>query len=214
MAQPCAYFPPLSPAQGRLSSRFGERCSVAARAEGNPNCVPKFHAGIDLATPDKPVGTVPVYSVAPARIERLESNTQGGPFAGYGNCVALRHVGYDEGWWSFAAHMHERASYLEEFRERGIVLPAGVIIGTVGQTTNGKFPHMARHLHFEVRRAKSDGSSPYPGPYQTYNVDPEAWLASRGIVFGYRGAIQVIAQGVCLPTEKDSDERVRAALAA
>ena len=212
MADLCRYYPPLDPREGGLSSRFGERCSVAARAAGQ-GCVPKWHAGIDLWIGDKPAGSVPVFAVAAGYVQTIARDVPGpGAFSGYGNCVSLRHVGADEGWWSFYAHMHALPAYLEELRTRDVLVPAGTVIGSVGKTSNGKFPHLYQHLHMEVRRAARGGGSPFPGPYRTYNVDPEPWLAERGIVFGYRGAIQLTLPIACLPNMKASDERLRAAL--
>jgi hypothetical protein len=42
---------------------------------------------------------------------------------------------------------------------------------------------MGPHLHLEVRRARADGRSPFPGSYRHYNVDPERWMAAVGVRF-------------------------------
>lgn len=206
----CEYAPPLQPDQGRLGSRFGVRPGI------QPPHLPTFHAGIDLLTPGRPQGTTPVYAVGAAYVERLPSNdVVRGAFAGYGNAVVLRHFGRDRGFWTFYCHLQRHAPYMAVFLERGLVLPAGAIVGWVGATTNGKFPGMGAHLHFEVRRAKADGSSPLPGPYRTYNVDPVPWLAARGIRFGSafnRGAIVVEPPEACPAAIALSDAKVRAAL--
>ena len=206
----CEYSPPLQPDQGRLGSRYGVRAGI------QPPHLPTFHAGIDLVTPDRAAGSTPVYAIAAAHVERLPSNdARSGPFNGYGNAVVLRHFGRDSGFWTFYCHMQRHAHALPQLLERGLVVPAGALIGWVGATNNGKFPGMGHHLHLEVRRAKPDGSSPLPGPYRTYNVDPVPWLAARGIVFGSafnRGAIVVEPPQACAPSVAVSDAKLRAAL--
>lgn len=200
----CEYSAPLGTG-GRLLSRYGIRPGRVSR-------LPTFHAGIDLGPAGRP-GTTPIYAVAAGVVERLPRDAElRGPFNGYGNAVVLRHVGSDAGWWTFYAHMHRHASYLPQFMDRGLVLPAGAIVGFIGATTNGKFAGMGPHLHFEVRHAKSDGSSPLPGPYRTNNVDPQAWLAERGVTFD-GGAIRVDAQrGACPGIPAFSIARVHLAL--
>lgn len=171
-------------------SRYGVRPGRLSR-------LPTFHAGIDLGVPGKRAGEVPVFAVADAILERLPSDAdRSGPFNGYGNAAVLRHVGPDAGWWTFYAHMFRHARYLPTFLERGQLVKAGTVLGYIGATSNGKFAGMAHHLHFEVRRAKADGSSPLPGPYRTYNVDPQEWLAARGVTFA-RGELKVDGDRAC-----------------
>jgi len=193
----CTFTSPLSPAQGRLVSRYGVRRGI------RPPHLPTFHAGLDLGISGAPVGTVPVYCVAAGTVELVGSNdVQDGPLDGYGNCIAIRH---DGGFWSFYAHQdHLAASWA-----RGQAVPAGTVLGYVGATSNGKF-HIGPHLHFEVRHAASGGASPYPGPYPrltpsgglslNYNVDPMPWLAARGVTFGRRGVIVLTPPLACDPS--------------
>lgn len=220
MAGQCYYFPPLAPAQGKLVSGFAVR-------PGRTSGAPTFHAGLDFGVGDAPAGVVPVYAVAAGFVEVLPAEAVSrGPFAGYGNAVGLRHEGADRGWWTFYAHLSAHKGTLTAFRDRAVMVPAGAVLGWVGKTTNGKFVGMHQHLHFEVRRAKPDGSTPLPGTYgpvelpagaaaanlrRGYNVDPAIWLAARGITFGYRGALEV-RPPACVPSIYESDARVRAAL--
>lgn len=138
-----------------------------------------MHAGIDIAAAR---GT-PVYAPFPATVELVARDRVGpGPFSGYGNAVVLRH---QDGFRSFYAHLS--AALVEE----GAHVAPGAVIGTVGNTSNGKFRGMGVHLHMEVRRPRPGGGSPFPGAYGTYNVDPEAYLLERGVAFGARGRILV-----------------------
>lgn len=219
----CFYFPPLTPREGTLISGFGVR-------PGRLSGAPTFHAGLDFGVGGAAVGRVPAYSVADARVQYLGREAdRRGPYSGYGNAVVLRHVGRDEGFWTLYAHLDVQKGYMASFRDGGLILPAGSVVGHVGKTTNAKFAGMHQHLHFEVRAATSSGGSPFPGVYgptvipagvdavnmrRGHNVDPRPWLAARGIVFGYRGAIGINKAGACFPSESDSALRVAAALRA
>lgn len=141
----------------RTSARTGERT---------------FHAGADFLGPR---GT-PVYAVRGGIVEAVaREDRPTRRWAGYGNAVVVRHP--DLGVWSFYAHL-DRVDVME-----GQHLEPGQPIGEVGNTNNGRFRHMVPHLHFEVRRARANGDSPFPGSYRRYNLDPEAWLASMGVRF-------------------------------
>lgn len=217
----CFYYPPINPSRGRLGSRYGVRPGRLSRE-------PTFHAGLDFSIGEARPGEVTVFSICDAKIEDLPSDSvTRGPFAGYGNAVVLRCVGRDEGYWILYAHLHNRPAYLNTFKDRDLVVPAGTMLGTVGKTSNGKFSRMHWHLHLEIRRARRDGSSPFPGPYgpseipagieagnlrRGYNVDPEKWLEARGLAFGYRGAIQLVRPGTCLPSLAKSKDGVERAL--
>lgn len=197
----CTYVPPLSSAQGHLVSRFGWRRGI------QPPHLPTFHAGIDISISGAPVGTIPIYAVADGVVELAGSNDdRDGPLNGYGNCVAIRHAPSTLGLgpsgeisaqptWSFYAHQDHLASTWAQCQQ----ITRGTILGYVGRTNNGKFPTMGPHLHFEVRHAARDGRSPYPGPYRTYNLDPQIWLAERGITFGARGVILTQSPLACDP---------------
>ncbi|MEZ4338708.1 MAG: M23 family metallopeptidase [Sandaracinaceae bacterium] len=153
------------PAGVGVGSHYGWRTSTRT---GNRT----FHAGADFLSPS---GT-PVYAARAGIIEVVAREGEDGRrFAGYGNAVVVRHEG--DGAWSFYAHLSR-----VDVEPGQYVLP-GDKLGDVGHTTNGRFPNMVSHLHFEVREARPDGSSPFPGPYGRYNLDPEVWLAQRGVRF-------------------------------
>lgn len=200
----CTTVSPLAPSQGRLVSRY------AVRPARRPPHLPTFHAGIDLGIGGAPIGTVPVYCVADGVIAVVGRNEeQGGGLNGYGNCVAIRHDGAllnGQPAWTFYAHMARFASALES----GQRVPMGTMLGFVGNSTNGKFPGMGPHLHFEVRHATSSGGVPYPGPYphltpsglnNPLNLDPQAWLEARGVRFGRRGVIVCEPPNACDPSQ-------------
>lgn len=141
----------------RTSTRTGERT---------------FHAGVDFLTP---TGT-PVYAVRGGVVETVAREGEGSRrFAGYGNAVVVRHE--EDGRWSFYAHL-DRVDV-----EPGQYVLPGDKLGDVGATTNGRFPNMVAHLHFEVREGRPDGASPFPGSYGRFNLDPEEWLADMGVRF-------------------------------
>jgi murein DD-endopeptidase MepM/ murein hydrolase activator NlpD len=107
---------------------------------------------------------------------------------GYGNAVVVRHPRL--GVWSFYAHLDSVEV------EEGQVVEAGQRLGAVGNSTNRRFPYMVPHLHLEVRRAKANGESPFPGAYREYNLDPEPWLASLGVRYDHEDAAEDTAQPV------------------
>jgi hypothetical protein len=124
-----------------------------------------------------------VFAVQDGTVERiLRDEDTNRRFEGYGNGVIVNH---HDGTWGLYAHLQRSLVPV------GKVLRAGEQVGEVGSTSNGKFRGMGAHLHLELRRAKRDGSSPFPGPYRTYNLDPRPWLESKGVRFGSRGAIEV-----------------------
>lgn len=129
---------------------------------------PTFHAGLDLSGH---IGD-PVYAAAGGVVEHVFRNDDFTPMRGYGNVIVLRHP--DLGIWTSYNHLSEIGI------RAGDVVARGQRIGKIGNTTNGKFPGMGPHLHFEVRHAKADGSTPFPGPYGRYNINPELWLDSLG----------------------------------
>lgn len=151
------------PAGFHAGGRFGYR---ASRRTGERT----FHAGLDFTAPR---GT-PVYAVARGIVETVAHDSARSAFNGYGNAVVLRH---EDGYWSFYAHLDE--ALVTEGQE----VEPGELIGRVGNSTNRRFPGMGTHLHFEVRVARPDGSSPFPGVYRRHNVDPERWLAAMGVRF-------------------------------
>jgi hypothetical protein len=141
-----------------------------------------MHVGLDLVRIERGVSSagMPVTACAEGVVERVVEDQPGpGPFSGYGNAIVVRHGD----WWTFYAHL-SRVMVRE-----GEEVHTGQTLGLAGNTSNGKFRGMAAHLHFEVRRAKRDGSSPFPGAYGAYNVDPEDWLRERGVLFDRRGRV-------------------------
>lgn len=146
---------------------------------GRTGAANQFHAGWDFRGGP---GT-PVYAAAPGIVETIATNdgqvsSQLRPvpaaraFDGYGNVVVVRQ---DDGTWASYNHLGAIKGLAPGKR-----LTEGALIGTIGSTTNGKFLGMGSHLHFELRRAKADGSSPFPGPYATYGIDPAEWYARYG----------------------------------
>lgn len=151
------------PAGHGIGSHYGWRTSTRTGRR-------TFHAGADFLVAR---GT-PVFAARGGVVEVVATNRRGwSRFAGYGNAVVVRHP--ELGRWSFYAHLGSVDV------EEGQTVSAGQRLGVVGNTTNGRFPRMVPHLHFEVRRARRDGASPFPGPYRRHNVNPEQWLASLGL---------------------------------
>lgn len=137
---------------------------------------------MDLGHPDG-LGT-PVFAVQGGTVERVLSDSSSARgFGGYGNGVIINH---GDGTWALYAHLQQAQV------AAGQAVQAGQQIGTMGATSNRKFPGMGVHLHLEVRRARPDGRSPFPGPYRTYNLDPRPWLAQKGLQFGDRGTFQIL----------------------
>lgn len=155
-------FAPPVQSSSRMTSPFGVR---ASRRTGAPT----FHAGVDFqaSTGD------PVYAVAPGtvRVVRTNDEPRTAPTGGYGNVIGIEH---GDGTWTVYAHL-SRLMVAE-----GETVTVGQQIAAAGSTSNGKFPGMGAHLHFEVRVPSSSGRV-FPGPYRRFNVDPEAWLRERGI---------------------------------
>lgn len=197
--------PPVSPATSRLVSNFGVRPSRASGA-------PRMHAGIDIGTSKSSREDEPIYAVKGGTVVLVSANTPGGQMAGYGNAVVIRH---DGGKYALYAHMKDGSVTVAP----GQTVVGGQRIGMMGNTTNGNFSPlpgesvaaftarasargyrsgpMNRHLHFELRTARPDGSSPFPGPYpQTpqqalFNLDPGPWFNQMGLFFSSRGAARI-----------------------
>lgn len=154
------------PAGHTIGSHYGWRTSARTGRR-------TFHAGTDFLAAR---GT-PVYAVRHGVVERVISeDATGRRWAGYGNAVVVHHPEEDR--WSFYAHLDSVAV------TSGQAVGPGELLGAVGNTTQGRFPRMVPHLHLELRRARGDGSSPFPGRYQRHNVDPEDWLEEMGVRLG------------------------------
>lgn len=165
---------PLPVDKGRLLSPYGMR---RGRTSGEPT----YHAGLDLGHP-RGRGT-PVFAIQGGRVERVSSddNPPWG-FNGYGNAVIIDH---GDGTWAMYAHL-DRALV-----SKGDKISPGELIGRMGNTSNRKFPGMGVHLHVELREPKPDGSSPFPGPYKRFNLDPQPWIERTGVYFGDRGEMSL-----------------------
>jgi murein DD-endopeptidase MepM/ murein hydrolase activator NlpD/LAS superfamily LD-carboxypeptidase LdcB len=189
----CRYSPPLHPAQGYLG-----RCPRACFGirPSRRTAQPTWHGGVDFqASP----GT-PVYAVAAGVIENVGEDTDRHPgFQGYGNCVVIYHG--EEQVWSFYAHLSRVLA------TPGQSVTAGTSIGLVGNTSNSRFPGMGPHLHFEIRRARPNGSSPYPGSSRQFGIDPIPWLAAHGVVYepGARSGPRLHSQA-CAPSAEEAYE--------
>lgn len=137
---------------------------------------------MDLGHPGG-LGT-PVYAVQGGTVERVLSDSSSARgFGGYGNGVIINH---GDGTWALYAHLQNAQATV------GQQIAPGQQIGTMGATSNGKFRGMGVHLHLELRRARPDGRSPFPGPYRTFNLDPRPWLAQKGLQFGSRGSFEIV----------------------
>jgi hypothetical protein len=144
---------------------------------------------MDLGHPDGR-GT-PIYNVQRGIVERVNSDaTRHGGFDGYGNGVVVYHP--DDDTWALYAHMDSVSV------TQGQAVAPGQQLGTMGNTSNGKFPGMGAHLHLELRHRRPSGESPFPGPYpQTAtnllnNLDPRPWLEGKGLRFLRRGGFELL----------------------
>lgn len=170
-----------------------------------------MHAGIDIATGRR---DEPVYAIKGGTVSLVAPNTPSSNMRGYGNAVVINH---GESKYVLYAHLKDGSVAVQP----GQSVQAGQQIGVIGNTTNGQFSPlpgqtleqwraqaqargyrsgpMVPHLHMEVRRARPDGSSPFPGPYPRspedaqFNIDPQQWLADKGLVFSRRGGFDVRA---------------------
>jgi len=126
----------------RISRGVGSFASTSRRQaivkKGNKNVVVlqsytsySGHQGIDFAAPP---GT-PIYAVANGKI------VQYGPYAGYGNFVAIEHPGNYKTYYAHLSAYNPELSVGSEVRR-------GLEIGYVGSTGHSTGPH----LHFELRK--------------------------------------------------------------
>lgn len=171
-----------------------------------------MHAGVDVGSSRPSRDNEPIYAVKGGTVVLVSQNTPGGNMAGYGNAVVIRH---DGGRFGLYAHMKDGSVTVAP----GQTVSGGQQIGMMGNTTNGNFSPlpgesiesftararargyrsgpMIRHLHFELRTARPDGSSPFPGPYPSapqdaqFNLDPTPWFNEQGLFFSSRGAARI-----------------------
>ena len=122
-----------------LSGRFG---SVRTGANG----LARFHEGIDIATLQRDQRGRPldlVYAAAPGTVglvSRVGGNSD------YGKYVVVLHEDPVGQIYTLYAHMAETAAGLTE----GQRVPAGQVLGKVGNTALDPIPMVRAHLHFEV----------------------------------------------------------------
>jgi murein DD-endopeptidase MepM/ murein hydrolase activator NlpD len=168
-----------------------------------------MHAGIDIGSSKSSREDEPIYAVKGGTVTLVARNEPQSPMSGYGNAVVIRHEG---GKYALYAHLKDGSVTVAP----GQTVTGGQRIGSMGNTTNGQFSPlpgesvevwqrrarargyrsgpMIRHLHFELRRALPDGSSPFPGPYPTspsmalQNEDPGPWFRELGLSYSPRGA--------------------------
>jgi hypothetical protein len=211
----------MQPNISRLVSRYGVRPS---RRDGSDH----FHAGTDISTGQR---NSPIFAVQDGTVELVSSEMDPRGMTGYGNAVVINH----DNKFTLYAHM---SSVLVSPGQRVV---AGQQLGTMGNTTNGQFsplPGQSReaweasarargyrsgpmvpHLHLEVRRPREDGSSPFPGPYPRsadaalYNLDPQEWMRSKGMVFTRRGGIELTPGGAAERSRGQWEPQMAAALA-
>jgi hypothetical protein len=150
-----------------------------------------MHGGMDIGHPGGR-GT-PVLNVQDGIVDRVVlDDTRRRGFGGYGNVVVVHHPADDT--WALYGHLDSLNV------TQGQQVSAGTRLGTMGNSSNGKFRGMGVHLHLELRRRRSNGRAPFPGPYprserQLFNnLDPRAWLEGKGLLFGRRGAFEVQPQ--------------------
>lgn len=147
---------------GRVGGGFGPRPCHSARGQ---ECV---HAGWDFVA----AAGDPVFAADDGIVERIfRTDDPRSRMRGYGNVVVLKH---DDGTWTSYNHL-SRIDVAPDQYVRG-----GEQVGAAGTTTNGRY-FIAPHLHFEVRHAKPNGLSPFPGAYGRFNIDPADWFARRGL---------------------------------
>jgi murein DD-endopeptidase MepM/ murein hydrolase activator NlpD len=180
---PCA-LPPVDQAISRIGRGFG--VGYNARRDRTD----QFHAGMDFvgrsgsAILGQPVlapipGRVSLVTLDEGRVVSPEA-AQGGSLGqvrgmhGYGNAVVLEHAfdvpGLPNPFWTLYAHLGQEPTV-----RVGQEVAAGALLGQVGRTTNGQFPNMGPHLHFEVRRAS------LPGSYDRDSIDPAVLFEGLGI---------------------------------
>ncbi len=158
------------PMLARITSPSGWRERGGGRRE--------WHEGADFRAA---VGT-PVLAVRPGVVhDALPEDARG--IRGYGNLVVLHHPA--DGVYTAYAHLSEMLV------RRGDLVEAGTVIAGTGVTSGGRHLGMCPHLHFAVRRPRSDGRAPWPGAYphperapaahRGYWVDPVDFLRGFGL---------------------------------
>lgn len=203
--------PPTDPRYTFVGSDYGPRPSEGAGGID-------FHPGLDFNVRERDPGVpdvggmygYPVFSVADGTVvyTAAEDPAQGASLftRGYGNVVVIRHDQWSDApgggpWFSLYAHL------LDMRVRTGQRVLTGEQVARVGATSNGRFPTMGAHLHFEIR-CYPIRANPQAGPgaiipstndsafldweqgrrtFQTRRretgttVDPIWWFAQRGV---------------------------------
>lgn len=169
-SNPQAASAPLPMPGARVTSPSGWRARPGGRRE--------WHEGADLRAA---VGTPVLATRAGVVHDALPETARG--IRGYGNLVVLWHP--QDGVYTAYAHLSEMLV------ARGDRVEAGAVIAATGVTSGGRHPRMCPHLHFAVRRPRSDGRAPWPGAYphperapwahRSYWVDPNEYLRGFGL---------------------------------
>jgi len=150
----------------------------------------RWHAGMDLGHTS---GTgASIFNVAPGTVSHvLTDDDRRRAFRGYGNGVIVHQPDSDT--WILYAHM-DRVDVRE-----GQQVAAGQQLGTMGNSSNGKFAGMGPHLHMEVRRRRPNGAPGFPGPYPQSDtaaarshIEPMEWFAQKGLRFAGRGSFEMV----------------------
>jgi hypothetical protein len=142
----------------------------------------RFHAGLDFRASAGTAIISPVDGVVETKVYddgRLETVLARRPaaraFGGYGNVLVVKYPG--PVWMSF-----NHLSAFAPGTTPGMAVRRGQWLGSVGNTSNGRFRGMGAHLHIETRHAPTDGrQSPFPGAYGAENFDPIEWFQRNGV---------------------------------
>lgn len=158
--------PPISPPSSTKLFHPLPQSIITQHFYQNPEDYAKFglggHDGTDLA--GKLAGT-PVLCLADGVV------AYAGFDADYGNYIRVEHRQGDLMCCSFYAHLQQIGF------TAGFTVAAGQQIGTLGMTGNAT----GVHLHLEIRLLNADGSYREGTPMPKGRVDPQTFLAERGL---------------------------------
>lgn len=162
----CA-IPPVNPTHTRVGRGYGF-------GPGRTTTARRLHGGFDFTAGP---GT-PIIAPLKGRVDYKATEERPRATTGYGNMLAIRHdvdvPGLPNPFWTSYNHMRDPSPL-----EVGQEVEKGALIGFVGRTTNGAFPDMGDHLHFEVRRRN------YPSSYDRDTIDPAIFW--EGVGFDWVG---------------------------
>ncbi len=135
----------------------------------------QLHGGMDFAV----ARNSPIVAAVAGRVvligldsNRTAASARG--LRGYGNAVVVETRGSIPGmpnpFYTLYAHMRD-----VPLVSVGQTVQSGTLLGYVGNTSNGQFPGLASHLHFELRRR------PFPSSYDRDTIDPAIFWTGLGI---------------------------------